>query len=96
MGQVMKLKELVIDLESLDEAATIYVAEPWSVDALALAEVESSAGGLPDNAAKGRFKYFLEVAIARDFLSDWEIGLERPVSIDEKCDRLIRYAIDDA
>jgi len=36
MGQVTKLIDLVMTLESLDENATIYAAEPWSGESPAM------------------------------------------------------------
>ncbi len=96
MGQVAKLIELVKTLESLDETATIYVGEPWSSESQAVVEVEPPSGGLPPAAAGAGLKYFLEVFVARDFLTDWESGLGRSPSARERCDRLIRYAVDDA
>jgi len=96
MGQVTKLIDLVMTLESLDENATIYAAEPWSGESPAMVEVEPPSGGLPDGAAHAGLKYFLEVFVARDFLADWESGLDKATSARERCDRLIRYAVDDA
>jgi hypothetical protein len=47
LGSVMKLIELIRDLESLDEEDTIYAAEPWNDDSEAIVAREPDAGGLP-------------------------------------------------
>jgi hypothetical protein len=96
MGQVTKLADLVTALESLDENATIYAGEPWTCESPAVVELEPSSGGLPEGAGRAGLKYFLEVFVARDFLADWESGLDKAPSVQERCDRLIRYAVDDA
>lgn len=96
MGQVTKLIDLVAALESLDPNATIYAGEPWSSESPAVVEAEPSSGGLPQVAAQAGLNYFLEVFVARDFLADWESGLDRSPTVQERCDRLIRYALDDA
>jgi len=87
----------VIDnLESLDPDATIYVAEPWKVESLALVEFEPAAGGLPEAAVRENLKYFLEVFVARDFLADWQMSLSQQPTAEERCERLIHYAVNDA
>jgi hypothetical protein len=96
MRQVEKLIDVVTTMESLDEGATIYVGEPWASESPAIVEVEASSGGLPEAATKARLKYFLEVFVAREFLAGWESGLDKAPSAGERCDRLIRYAVDDA
>lgn len=93
---MMTLNSIVTDLAAVDEAATIYAAEPWAVDSKALVAQEPPAGGLPAEAKAAGLKYFLEVAIARDFLDGWIASLDHAPSAQELCDRLIRYAITDA
>ena len=96
MGQVRKLIDVVATMESLEEGATIYVGGPWSSESPAIVEVEPSSGGLPAAATKAGLKYFLEVFVAREFLAGWESGLDKAPSARERCERLIRYAVDDA
>jgi hypothetical protein len=96
MGQVTKLIDVIAALESLDQDATIYVAEPWSSESPAVVEVEPPSGGLPQVAAQEGLKYFLEVFVARDFLADWKLERDRLPSVQERCERLIRYAVNDA
>lgn len=92
----MRLIDVVRELEALDGDATIYCVKPWSEDALAMVEPEPAAGGVPRSAADAGMVYFIEVFLARDFLVDWAATLERGPTLEEQCERLIRYATDDA
>jgi hypothetical protein len=83
-------------LDSLDEGGTLYAAEPWAEDSQAVVAPEPDHGGLPADAQKLGLKYFLEVFIARDFLEAWVTNLGREPTLQEKCSRLIQYAITDA
>jgi hypothetical protein len=96
MGPVTHLIDLVAQLASLDPEATIYVAEPWACDSPAIVDKEPPTGGLPDAAMRQGLKYFLEVFVARDFLDDWESSLDKTPTDQARCDRLIRYAVNDA
>jgi hypothetical protein len=96
MGQLTRLIELVPKLESLDQEATIYAAEPWNRDSPAIVAVESSSGRPPEAASRHGLRYFIEVFVARDFLADWESGLDKSPTDQERCDRLIEFAIHDA
>jgi hypothetical protein len=93
---MMTLKNIVMQLTALDEAATIYAAEPWTADSKAIVAQEPPSGGLPEETKVGGLKYFIEVAIARDFLGGWASNLDHAPSAQEMCDRLIHYAVTDA
>jgi len=92
----MTLIEIVQDLQTLDGESTIYAAAPWSENSTAIVAPEPQAGGLPLEAANLGLRYFVEVFIARDFLEDWSKGLGKVPTLQEKCARLISYAINDA
>jgi hypothetical protein len=93
----MKLIEAISDLASLDDDHTIYAAEPWTPDSeVVLAEQPEGGRDLPEEAKRLGMEYFLEVFIARDFLEDWLVGLETEPTLEEKCQRIIEYAINDA
>jgi hypothetical protein len=96
MGSVTPLINIVMNLESLDPDATIYVAEPWACESSATVDVEPPSGELPETASRHGLKYFLEVFVARDFIEDWQSTLDKPPTDRERCERLIRYAVDDA
>ena len=84
------------DLDSLNEASTIYASEPWAQDSQVVVAPEPDAGGLPAEAKGLGLKYFLEVLLARDCLEGWATNLKREPTLQEKCARLIQYAITDA
>lgn len=92
----MTLLDAVDTLDDLDEVFTIYAAEPWMKNSTAIVAQEPEAGGLPAEAEKLGLKYFLEVFIARDFLDDWKGSLNQEPTLQEKCARLIQYAVNDA
>lgn len=96
MGPVMRLIDIVERLASVDQEATIYAAAPWTTASNALVAPEPSSGGIPREAAAAGLKYFIEVAIAREFLDGWVSNLDDAPSPQEKCERLIQYAITDA
>lgn len=96
MGTVRSLVAVVDALESLDPEATIYVAAPWTGESAALVEFEPAAGGLPEAAVRDGLKYFLEVFVARDLLADWQMSLNQQPTAEERCERLIHYAVNDA
>jgi hypothetical protein len=96
MAKVSQLGERIKRLASLDEEALIYAAEPWNNESVAVVAMEPESGALPKVAARHGLKYFLEVFTARDILEGWESNLGRKPTDEERCDRLIRYAIDDA
>ena len=97
MGLVMvTLRNIVKGLANLDTQATIYAAEPWTSESKAIVANEPPPGGLPEEAKMCGLKYFIEVAIASDFLEGWASTLGYAPSAEESCDRLIQYAINDA
>jgi hypothetical protein len=93
---MMQLSEVVRRLASWDQEGTIYVAEPWTSESAAIIAKEPESGEVPEPAAREGLKYFLEVFLAREFLEGWESTLGRTPTDEERCERLIRYAIDDA
>jgi hypothetical protein len=92
----MRLSDAVLGLESFDQEDTIYASEPWTADSEAIIAREPTIGGVPPYAEERGLKYFLEVAIARDFLDAWNAKLEKPPNLLERCRRLIDYARNDA
>lgn len=96
MGQMMQLSEVVRRLASWDQESTIYLAEPWTSESAAIIVTEPVSGEVPEPAAQEGLKYFLEVFLAREFLEGWESTLGRTPTDEERCERLIRYAIEDA
>jgi hypothetical protein len=92
---MMTLLEITEKLGELNREHTIYAAKPWSTNSAAVV-AEEPQHGLPGAAAEQGMSYFLEVFIARDFLDDWQATSPKKFSVQERCQRLIDYAINDA
>ena len=92
----MDLLETVRRLMELDETSTIYALRPWRPSSIAVVDSEPADGTLPAEAASLRCEYFLEVSIASEFLKAWRNSLGREPSLSESCQRLIKYAENDA
>jgi len=90
----MTIADVVRSLNSLNSESTIYAAEPWMGESEAIVAFGPDSGRLPAEAVRASFTYFLEVFIAREVLEDW-VRKTLP-TLEEKCARLIQYAINDA
>lgn len=90
----MTLLEITAQLGELDRESTIYAAKPWSPQSVAIVAAEPQGGGVPIATAQQSMAYFLEIFIAQDFLEDWPATSKK--SVQERCQRLIDYAINDA
>jgi hypothetical protein len=53
-------------------------------------------GELPFEAKKAGMTYFLEIAVASDFLEDWIASLKKAPNLSDACVRLIQCALNDA
>lgn len=93
----MNLMDVIEQMESFSDDATIYAVKPWHPAALAIVAMEPEQGGLPDAVRNEGALYFIEVEIAREFLADIE-QFQRGVgiSLEQKANRLIQYALNDA
>ena len=87
----MRLIELVEGASTwTDDDTTIYVARPWSCDADAMLVSPAPDTTEPVEQGGKLYDYVLETFIAREVLE----GLAG--SADQRCQRLISYAEDDA
>jgi hypothetical protein len=89
----MTLQELLSSRRNWADEDTIYMVQPWSCKAEVVLLNEVLDRTDPVIRSGKRYDYFLEGFIARDFLDD--LGASADVG-GEACERLIRYAIDDA
>jgi hypothetical protein len=90
----MKLLDVVQQVGALDDELTIYARHPWRPTSDVQLAIE---GSKEEAAAKDvGLSYFVEVFIARDFLEDWRAGMERTPTVEQSCERLIEYAMNDA
>ena len=90
----MTLQELLLSRRSWTDEDTIYMVQPWSCKAEAILSSESPDSTLSVIRSGKRYDYFLEGFIARDFID--ALGASVADVGEEVCERLIRYAIDDA
>jgi hypothetical protein len=96
MGPMKTLLDVISELDEADREATIYASKPWTNESTALVAREPETGGLPPRARDLGLDYFLEVFIASEFLEDWIANLNAKPSAEQKCHRLIGYAVNDA
>ena len=89
----MTLQQLLLTRGGRDEG-TIYLAQPWAFDADAVFVSPAPKTTEPVFRDGRSYDYFLEGFIARDFLED--LGVQTGEVGRDACERLIRYAIDDA
>ena len=88
--------EVVKNLEKADLEDTIYAVDPWTESSEAVLLREDPIGSIPAPARDFGMSYFIEVAIAKEFLEDWAASQPTTPTEKEKCARLIRYAKNDA
>lgn len=92
----MILLDVIRDLETFENEGIICARKPWTENSEAIVVIEPQARRLPAEAEKLGMDYFLDVFIARDFLEDWKANLDIEPTLQQKCARLIKYAITDA
>lgn len=90
------LLEVIGELDAVDREATIYASKPWTTESTALVAEEPESGGLPPEARDLGLDYFLEVFVASEFLAAWIANLNATPSVEQRCRRLIAYAVNDA
>jgi hypothetical protein len=90
-GGVLKLRDVVAQIQSFDDELTIYAAPEWSPDSTVVIGPEPDGGGVPPEAASEGMRYFLEIFIAKEVLD----GLQA-LDLEARTKRLIQYAITDA
>ena len=86
----MKLIEAVRQIDSLDVKETLFARQPWAPESEAALAVEGTA---EEERLRGQgMSYFLEVAVAKDFVIGlWDTRRKAPRA-DLVCRRLIEYA----
>jgi hypothetical protein len=89
----MQLRDILRDLQSIDEDAVILAKQPWMLDSEAELGKFDLFSRIPASITDQGFAYFLEVHIAKEFLED--LG-NSPSTEDERFARLIYYAENDA
>ena len=92
----MNLFDIVSKIDSFNDDQTIYSAPPWNSESESLVAVEPNNSELPLGAAEINARYFLEVSIAKEIIEEYSRLHDYCRTDDEKCARLISYALNDA
>ena len=93
----MRLLDAIREVANCPDDLIIYVLPPWSPEADAVFMVADGNEAEPVQFHGQQYHYFLETFIARDFMEDYAATVEGAAATEsERCERLIRYARDDA
>lgn len=94
----MNLIELLRSVaEWNDDDTTIFVTQPWSCEAAAILVTPAPEAAEPIQQDATSYDYFIETFIAREFLEGFAASEEGASATERhRCERLIRYAQDDA
>ena len=96
MKTLTTLDEILRCLDEFDPEFTIFAATPWTSSSRAILLMQPDPKQVPDEAKLLGLKYLAEVFVAQEFLADWESLLTSKPTDQERCDRFISYAINDA
>jgi hypothetical protein len=88
---LIRLRDMVSGIDSIDDELTIYAATSWTPDSLAIVRHEPEGGGEPPEAKALGMTYFLEVSIVKEVLE----GIKN-MDLEAKTRRIIQYAVSDA
>ena len=91
----MTLLDIVRTLDSLDKESTIYAVEPWVESSEAVLVPILSTNDRIDVLHSDGKRYLLEVFLAKEILEGY-VEHHPEASAEERCNRLIYYAIFDA
>lgn len=89
----MRLDELIMTLDDLDEEITLCARRPWSAAAEAIAVELDEEGRVPPQVKGAGYAYFLDVPTAREVL---EVFGDRRPTAEERLRLLLHYAENDA
>lgn len=90
----MTLLDIIRNINTFSEEDTIYALEPWIISSQAIVTHDEN-GKLPEKAKEYGMSYFLEIIIIKELLEDWQSSTKQNISPEEKCDRIIQYALND-
>jgi hypothetical protein len=93
MQKAKQLREIVAEIDRFDGGDTIYCRAPWTNEADALVATEPDGGGLPEEAERLGFSYFLEIDIAKDLARNLA---DQGATSEAICTRIVAYAVNDA
>ena len=89
-----KLIEMLADIDQMDAEDVIFAKRDWRPESEARVFRLTEDYRAPDEAQMLGYEYFLEVDVIRQVLEEFHGRAD--ASIEEKCKRVIHYAIYDA
>ena len=89
-----KLIELIANVDQMDAEDVVFAKRDWQPESEARAFRLTEECRVPDEAKVLGYEYFLEVDVIRQVLEVFHDRVD--VSLEEKCQRVIHYAIYDA
>jgi hypothetical protein len=88
-----RLREIVADLKSADDALCIVAKRPWHPDTEALLVRLTADWRVPEAVSAAGYEYFLEVIVACDEVLE---GVGLHLSAQQKVEAVLHYAENDA
>jgi len=89
----MQLREIIDDLESVDDSQCIVAKRPWKPDSEARLVRLTDDYRIPSETTEQGYEYFLEVSVALNEVLD---GLNSALSSDQRVSAVLYYAENDA
>ena len=89
----MQLRDIIDNLESVDDSLCIVAKRPWKSDSEALLVQLTDDYRIPSETTELGYEYFLEVSVALDEVLD---GLNSALSSDQRVAAVLYYAENDA
>ena len=89
----MRLRDIIDNLESVDDSLCIVAKRPWKPDSEALLVQLTDDYRVPGETTEQGYEYFLEVSVALGEVLD---GLNSALSSDQRFSAVLYYAENDA
>lgn len=89
-----KLIELIANVDQMDDEDVIFAKRDWQPGSEARVFKLTEDYRVPDEAKEFGFEYFLEIDVVRQVLEEFHGRAD--ASLEEKCRRVIYYAVYDA
>jgi hypothetical protein len=95
MGKVIRLRDVIGEINSFEKLDTIYAREPWTTESDAIVVRDPDEGDPPEPGPLG-LKYFLEVFITLEVIEGLMNNINYTPTLDQICETVIYYATYDA
>jgi hypothetical protein len=88
--------DVVLEADNFGEELGVYALMPWNKDSVTIVCHPEEQTGLFAVVDGIRYDYLIQISILCEIFDGLSRMLGREATIDEKCDRIIEYAMDDA